>query len=709
VEAWWNNVPLENGSLSQTVKNLPAGIYRLEADALATWQEDESVEVTGVTLFAGNNTLPIATANLLPEHFSMRFINSTPQDVTIGVQWANTTANWVAADNFHLIYEGALAPAPNGTELVSSETDTLYIYNKEAGMFLGAGNSWGTHAVLNEEGLPVRMTQTEDGDWNIYFYEGSYYWEQYLFSEDENVWVDYNGQGEIRKTWAITANSDGTYFIQNKAYVESGYYLGNIPIRVDYNYQNGETMTTHIDVMSNATTADNIHWIFLSKAQRQVILAKQLLLEAIMEGEEAGFDTEGAKAVYYDANATKTEVDEAITDIKRQFNDELFSNEPSMTNPVDVTGLIVNPRFENNTTEGWTGAYCGATQFQAHEFYMKNFDISQTIYGLENGLYRLKFKGFNRPGWVGNVYDDYIAGTDNVTATVYANGEEKLLKNICADMQDERVDGWCGISVGEKYIPNTMNDARTFFDAGLYANYIDVEVTNGVLTIGIRDSQNNGDGHWVIFSDFELLYLLTPEALHNRISVADAKGMTKATTTVPVNLDNDKSISGLEFKVKLPDGITLSKAKSTDRSSGLTLSASKKDSYYQVLLYGVNKTVKGNSGTVINLALTADQTVAAGDYPIEIYDIVLSKSSGLSIEQEGIDITLTLSKPQKGDANRDGVVNISDVTTVVNYILGKATNACDEEAADVNNDTKINVSDITGIVNLILHGQAIIE
>ncbi|MBQ3959527.1 MAG: dockerin type I repeat-containing protein, partial [Muribaculaceae bacterium] len=53
-----------------------------------------------------------------------------------------------------------------------------------------------------------------------------------------------------------------------------------------------------------------------------------------------------------------------------------------------------------------------------------------------------------------------------------------------------------------------------------------------------------------------------------------------------------------------------------------------------------------------------------------------------------------------GDVNRDGDVNVSDVTALINMILGNIPK--DEEVADVNEDTQINVSDVTALINIIL-------
>ena len=54
----------------------------------------------------------------------------------------------------------------------------------------------------------------------------------------------------------------------------------------------------------------------------------------------------------------------------------------------------------------------------------------------------------------------------------------------------------------------------------------------------------------------------------------------------------------------------------------------------------------------------------------------------------------------QGDVNGDGTVNVSDVTALVNMILGVIPK--DETLADVNSDGSVNVSDVTALVNLIL-------
>ena len=53
-----------------------------------------------------------------------------------------------------------------------------------------------------------------------------------------------------------------------------------------------------------------------------------------------------------------------------------------------------------------------------------------------------------------------------------------------------------------------------------------------------------------------------------------------------------------------------------------------------------------------------------------------------------------------GDLNGDGQLNVTDVTVLINMILGTEPMSA---KADINGDGKVDVSDITALINLILH------
>lgn len=56
-----------------------------------------------------------------------------------------------------------------------------------------------------------------------------------------------------------------------------------------------------------------------------------------------------------------------------------------------------------------------------------------------------------------------------------------------------------------------------------------------------------------------------------------------------------------------------------------------------------------------------------------------------------------------GDVNGDGVVNITDVTALIHYILNGGATGIDLDNADVNQDGTINISDVTVLIRLILN------
>ena len=54
----------------------------------------------------------------------------------------------------------------------------------------------------------------------------------------------------------------------------------------------------------------------------------------------------------------------------------------------------------------------------------------------------------------------------------------------------------------------------------------------------------------------------------------------------------------------------------------------------------------------------------------------------------------------RGDVNGDGRVNVSDVTALINMILGLTP--MDATRGDVNGDGRVNVSDVSELINIIM-------
>lgn len=73
----------------------------------------------------------------------------------------------------------------------------------------------------------------------------------------------------------------------------------------------------------------------------------------------------------------------------------------------------------------------------------------------------------------------------------------------------------------------------------------------------------------------------------------------------------------------------------------------------------------------------------------------------MNVEAEHYGIFIDMELPKRGDVNGDGEVNVTDVTALVNIILGSTTDY-DTAIADVNGDGEVNVTDVTALVNIIL-------
>ena len=713
VEAYRNdNVAIDNGYIAQTIVRLPAGIYRFEGDVMLDYKEGAQGGETGVSLIAGNKKEVIATDPQKPQHFSLSFENPTMHDVKIGIHILNTNAKWIAADNFRLFYESKAAAIPAGAELKSSETDTLYLYNVDADKYLSAGHAYGTHAILDETGLPVRLTQNEEtGLWQIYFWEGSLR-QQLLFKHtNENVWVDYNGQSDGYPNWSITDAGDGTYLIQSPAFLGTDKYLGNNPSRQD-SREGSYNGYTNTDVIAEAVLADNVHWQIFTKAACDMIIAKRKLMDAILRMEASGM-TDGAtllstaKTVYENDEATIKEV----IDITTLLNSQMGM--PKLNAPIDMTALITNPRFEENTTEGWSGANVvggrsDATSNHEQEFYEKEFNMYQTITGVPNGRYMLKWKGLHRPGKVNDVYAQYKAGTDNASAVVYANDVKKTMKNWASEPGDANTGDW---SRDGEYYPNSMEYARRCFDAGLYADELEVEVKDNVLTIGVKNTQSMSGGHWVIFSDFELYIMENEEQMYHKLSAEDVKCVPGVPFTYNINLTNRDEVTAFQFEMTLPEGVSIyeengqQEVQLTNRGNGHMFSCTKKgegNTYLFSALSLQSKPFKKNSGALVRMTLQPAEGMELGDYEVKVTNVELSKPNGMQVLPFDFTTTLTVKEADPGDVNGDGMITVTDAVYVFRYVNGQVMPHFQQKAADVNGDKQISINDAVGIVNMIL-------
>lgn len=234
--------------------------------------------------------------------------------------------------------------------------------------------------------------------------------------------------------------------------------------------------------------------------------------EQLAEGYPEGVDEFDAAisvaTAYYDEAAGDVEATMAAV---AQLNDDIFVYQ--MLNANGEIGFPVENRFMTNPSmrkgnQGWSGSAPGL-EHEVMEFYDCDFDMYQTLTNVPNGMYVVKVQGFYRTG--GNDSGAaYQAGTENITAELYANEVSvpllSIYKYTASEMgvtSSEVLNDYVNMRVSTNEAFNLTNPAT----GELYysENELTVFVADGTLTIGLRNSGHAG-ASWCPFRDFKLVY-----------------------------------------------------------------------------------------------------------------------------------------------------------------------------------------------------------
>lgn len=186
---------------------------------------------------------------------------------------------------------------------------------------------------------------------------------------------------------------------------------------------------------------------------------------------------------------------------------------------IDVTEqFVVNPSFDgDDRSTGWQGDGFGAAgPMENAEHYQKNYNSYQEISGLTPGKYRVSVNAFYRMGSAQDDYTWYSSGdyADRQHAKLYATSSKGDYETGIAPVSSGAVSqslggGVSGVGSGwmnTKYVPNNMEAAYYWFEAGYYNNTVECEVGNdGNLTIGVRKYTTLGSD-WTCLDNWRLEY-----------------------------------------------------------------------------------------------------------------------------------------------------------------------------------------------------------
>lgn len=248
------------------------------------------------------------------------------------------------------------------------------------------------------------------------------------------------------------------------------------------------------------------------------------LMEAADELRNSGYSGDEADELYDYLEETA----ESIINEKTYSTEEINNESQSLSEKIEIvktnclaedmdcTNLLTNPNFNNRTT-GWSydtnyadGAWGGLSSNPCVERWNDNFNFYQTVTGVPNGVYELSVQAFYRPsGSTTTSYNDYIANPENnddIIAYIYANSSEQKIANIASHTYSENLENNCEQVADGIYVPNGMNSASAAFTRGDYENTVRGVVTDGTLTVGIKQLNGTVAGRWTLWDNFRLTY-----------------------------------------------------------------------------------------------------------------------------------------------------------------------------------------------------------
>ena len=222
--------------------------------------------------------------------------------------------------------------------------------------------------------------------------------------------------------------------------------------------------------------------------------------------------------------------DEAIA-AETAFVSQMLENAIAggITSGTEITRLLANSTFADGF-EGWNAEYEGGSittggvaelMTIARGLNNSSFSASQTLSDVPNGVYLMTANGMFRAG--ADVTNQFYAGQLflNGTANYFMSPGEDYIDaedaepgvNCLGEGKDAEydVDG----SVG--YVPASLNGCSYAYSAGRYQNCVATEVTDGNLTVGVRNLGTGLANDWLPFGNIRIYYLGSADEANEKL------------------------------------------------------------------------------------------------------------------------------------------------------------------------------------------------
>ena len=666
---------LADGARYLFVGNLPAGRYRLECDAIATWQHDASVQVTGVSLFAGDQQTPIATENEKPQHFSVDFTLITRSDCKkVGIQVKGTNANWVAFDNVRLTYLGAREESTEDYMIDYSDYSGFpfwslgYIPEWYDGVMTDMGGDYTYEAVEGAEHTSDVIVKTNDGT-EYYRLPSENTWHQYFIAQGipTKVGGKYTVKAMVKASEPCSVNVNMLWGWEEGQQINAIVHIGTEWQEVEWEYYS--IGGTSCDLLAQPDTKAQIEWKWLTVSQETRPLE---WVEQLTNGDAERQWTSQEKNTRYDDTANNYKICAWGRENGRNLADDGFV----MPFPADIVEVEDDNHAFVVHAQDCTDPDSEASAWD-NQFWIQSPKSWKTGRRVKlHFRYKASQAALTNTQVHWQTPTDYLvwhAIGDIAFTTEWQEYDGTML--IEGDM-----DGTWSIAFN---LNAEVKTAVDFYFDDLSWQVLEAEDPTDISTL--TD---------VIYAD-------------------DATGSKGSTTNLTINLKNEQATNAYSFDLKLPDGVTIAKDKNneyicelSDRHKGHTVEVHYVEAtgvYSFGLLSVQSRQLTGNDGAIMTLNLKVADDVALGEYVVKIQNANYSLTDGSTTVPMPETISrLSIENYLKGDANGDGKVDIADAVCIVNHVVSKPTPTFNIKAADANGDGAVDIADAVRIVNLIV-------
>lgn len=319
---------------------------------------------------------------------------------------------------------------------------TYFIGTTDGTQFISRGGDSNTEAVLDKYGIAVNITTDASNVTHFQFVDN----DKNLFGGSSSIYTDKNesdlGSNAERARWTVASVSGGYTLYSGtwSKYIKAG---------------------TGAESDKPAATYDEAAytWVLETPAAHQTKMA-----------------------AYKDANAAAVATATSIAGVTTvaELETELGSN---------WTSSSVSP----------SNAYSSVTEKYQPNGYGENI-FTQNLTGLKNGIYKVTLSIFHRIRDYATTYTLHQANADNPTAYLYANNQQVQLPSPLSDGNNDAYSSQ-DAQYGGKHYPNGMTAAGEAFTANKYKVTVYAVVTDGTLTIGVKDPGKYSNANWICWRD----------------------------------------------------------------------------------------------------------------------------------------------------------------------------------------------------------------